>query len=71
MTIQGAKNIAKDFTVALKLFNVDNKKQMHNSVFTGKENAFKNLNCILLVFLMSFNIYFCLVMHVSCVAYMP
>jgi len=37
---------------------------MYNSVFTGKEIAYKNLNCILLMFLTSFNICFCLVMHV-------
>jgi len=42
-----------------------NKKQMYSSVFMGKEVAYKNLNCILLMFLTSFNIYFCLVMHVS------
>jgi len=37
---------------------------MYNSVFTGKEITYKNLNCILSMFLTSFNIYFCLVMHV-------
>ena len=37
---------------------------MHDSVIKGKEIAYKNLNCILSMFLMSFNIYFCLVMHV-------
>jgi len=56
----------QDFTVALKIFetNVD-------SVFTGKENASKNWNDILSMFVMSFNIYFCLVIHVLCVACMP
>ena len=37
---------------------------MYDSVFTGKEIAYKNLNCILLMFLMNLSIYFCLVMHV-------
>jgi len=37
---------------------------MYDIVFTGKEIAYKNLNCILSMFLMIFNIYFCLVMHV-------
>jgi len=37
---------------------------MYDSVFTGKEIAYKNLNCILWMFLTSFNIYLCLVMHV-------
>jgi len=45
-------------------------KQPCDSVFTGKENASKNWNCTLSMFLPSFNIYFCLVMHVLCVAYM-
>jgi len=60
----------KDFTVALKMFDVFTKKQMYNSVFTGQENASKDRNCIISMFLTSFNIYFCLVLHVSCVGYM-
>jgi len=60
----GRKEYCKDFTVALTIFDVFNKKQMHDSVIKGKEIAYKNLNCILSMFLMSFNIYFCLVMHV-------
>ena len=54
---------------ALKIFDVFNKKQTYDNAFTGKENAFKNCNCISSMFLMSFNIYFCLVMHVLYVAY--
>jgi len=57
----------KDFSVALKIFNVFYKKQMtemYNSAFTGKENASENWNCILSMFLTSFNVYFYLVMHV-------
>ena len=37
---------------------------MYDSVFAGKEIAYKNLSCILSMFLTSFIIYFCLVMHV-------
>jgi len=65
----GCKEYCKDFTVVLKIFDVFNKKQQYDSVFTGKENASKNWNCILSMFLTSFNIYFCLVMHVLCVAH--
>jgi len=36
---------------------------MYNNVFAGKEIAYKNLNCILSMFLMSCTIHFCLVMH--------
>jgi len=64
MAIAGCKEYCKDFTVALKFFDVFNKKQMYDDVFTGKEIAYKNLNCILLTFLTSFNINFCLFMHV-------
>jgi len=32
----GYNEYSKDFTVALKIFNVFNKKQMYHSVFTGK-----------------------------------
>jgi len=60
----GCKEYCKDFTVALKFFDVFNKKQMYDSVFAGKEIAYKNLSCILSMFLTSFIIYFCLVMHV-------
>ena len=40
------------------MLDVFNKKQMHVSVITGKENASKVWNCIPEMFLMSFNIYF-------------
>ena len=61
------QRVFKDFTVALKMFNVFNEKQMYSSVITGKENACKNYNCILLM-LMSFNVsVLCLVMPVLCV----
>jgi len=38
---KGSKEYCKDFTVALKIFDVFNKKQMYGSVFTGKEIAYK------------------------------
>jgi len=46
------------------MFDVFNKKQTYDGAFTGKEISYKNLNCILSMFLTSFNIYFGLVMHV-------
>jgi len=52
------------------MFDIFYKKDIYDSVFTGKENASKNWSCIISMFLMSFNIYFCLVMHVLCAAYM-
>jgi len=66
----GCKKYCKDFIVALKFFDLFNKKQMFDSVFTEKENASKNWNSILSMLLKSLDIYFCLVMHVLCVAYM-
>jgi len=48
----------KHFSVALKMFDVFDKKQMCDSVFTGKENASKDWNCIISIFLMNFNIFF-------------
>ena len=39
--MQGAQNIEKKITVALKIIDVDDKKQMYDSVITGKENASK------------------------------
>jgi len=61
----GCKEYCKDFTVALKMLDVLSMKQMYDSVFTGQVNASKNCNYIISMFLTSFNIYFCLVMHVS------
>ena len=37
---------------------ISDKKQMYDSVFTGKENASKDWNCNLSIFLTSFNVYF-------------
>jgi len=35
---------------------------MNDSVFMGQINASEDWNCIVSMFMMSFNIYFCLVM---------
>ena len=58
----------KNFTVALKMINVVDKKQTYDSVMTRKENASKECNYISMFLtwwvLMSI---LCLVMHVLCV----
>jgi len=54
----GCTEYCKDFTVALKMFNLLNKKQMYDSGITGNENAYKDWNCIISMFLTSFDIYF-------------
>jgi len=38
----GCKEYCEDFTVALKMIDVFNKKQMYDSAITGKENASKD-----------------------------
>jgi len=50
--------ILKRFTVALKMIDLVDKKQMYDSVITGKENAPKKWNCIISMSLTTFNIYF-------------
>jgi len=40
------------------MIDVTNKKQMYDSVITGNQNASKDLNCIISMFLTSFNAYF-------------
>jgi len=40
------------------MINVIDKKQMYDSVIIGKENASKEWNCIISMFLTSFNVYF-------------
>jgi len=42
------------------------KKQMYDSVITGKENASKELNCIISMLLTSFNM-FCVWLCIFCV----
>jgi len=49
------------------MFDLFNKKQMYDSAITGKENASKDWNCIISMFLTSFTSVLCLVMHVLCV----
>jgi len=48
---------------------VFNKKQMYDSVITGRENASRDWNCIISMFLTSFNTcsILCLVMNILCV----
>jgi len=50
------RKILQDFTHALKINDFIDKKQMHDSVITGKVNAFKEWNCIVSMFLTSFNV---------------
>jgi len=52
------KEYCKDFAVGLKVFDVFNTKQMHDSVIMGIENASKNWNFIISMFPMSYDIYF-------------
>jgi len=47
------------------MINVIDKKQTCDSVITGKEKASKEWNCIISMFLTSFNVYF--VFGYSCV----
>ena len=48
----------KDFTFALKIFDVFYKKQVYDSVITGEENTSKDWNCIVSMLLTHFNICF-------------
>jgi len=50
----------KDFTVALKMIDVIDKKQMYDSVIAGKENASEDWNRNITISLTSFNVYFVL-----------
>jgi len=52
------KEYCKDFTVALKILDVFNKKQMCVSLITGKGNDSEDWNCITSIFLTCFNIFF-------------
>jgi len=54
----GCAEYCKNFTVALKMIYVIDKKQMHNSVITGKEYASKDWTCVISMCLTSFNVYF-------------
>jgi len=54
----GCTDYYKNFTVALKMIDVIDRKQMHDSVITGKEYASKDWTCAISMFLTSFNVYF-------------
>jgi len=54
----GCAEYCKKFTVALKMIYAIDKKQMHDSVITGKEYASKDWTCVISMFLTSFNVYF-------------
>jgi len=54
----GCTKYWKDFTLALKMIDAIDKKHMYDSVVTGKENASEEWNCIISMYLKSFNIYF-------------
>jgi len=67
----GCTEYCKNFTVALKMINVIDKKQMHDSVNTGNEYASKDWTCVismfwrvLIIWLMSI---LSVVVHVLCV----
>jgi len=54
----GCTEYCKNITVALKMIDVTDKKQMHGSVLTGKEYASIDWTCVISMFLTSFNVYF-------------
>jgi len=54
----GSTEYCKIFSVAQKMIYVIHKKQMHDSVITGKEYASKDWICVVSMFLTSFNVYF-------------
>jgi len=54
----GCTEYCKDFTVVLKMIEIIDQKEMYDTVTMGKENASKDWNCIISMFLTSFNVYF-------------
>jgi len=44
-----------NFSIIIDVFD---KKQMYDSVIMGKENAYKAWNCVISMFLTSFDVYF-------------
>jgi len=57
--MQGAQNIAKNFTVALKMIGVIDERQMPESAVTPKEYASKDWTCVIsMVSTTSFTVYF-------------
>ena len=65
----GYQEYCKDFTVALKMFDVFNKRQMYDNVIMGKENASRDWNCIISMFLRRFNV--CYICSCMFYVYMP
>jgi len=55
--MQYAQNIENVYCYA-KMIGVIDKKQIHDSVATVKENACKGWNCTISMFLMNFNVFF-------------
>ena len=56
----GCAEYWKNFTVAVKMFDVIDKEQMSDTVitWTWKENTSKEWNCVISMFLTSLNVYF-------------
>ena len=54
----GCTEYGKNFTAALKMIDVIDKKQMHDSVIMGKEYASKDRICVISMFLTSSSVYF-------------
>jgi len=52
------RRILKKIDFCPKIISVIDKKQMYDNVIMGKENASKEWNCIISMFLTSFNVYF-------------
>jgi len=63
----GCTKYRKHFTVAPKLIDVIDEKQMYHNVIMWKENVSKEWNCITSMFLTSLMSILCLVMHILCV----
>ena len=56
--LAGCTEYCKNFAVALKMIDAFDKKQMYDRVIIGKKMLVKIGDCIILMFLMSFNVYF-------------
>jgi len=54
----GCTKYCKNFTVALKMIDVIDKEQMHDSVTTGEKFTSEDWTCVISMFLKSVNIYF-------------
>jgi len=54
----GCTEYCKNFTVPVKMIDVIDKKQMHDSVIVGNEYASKDWTCVISMLLTSSNVYF-------------